>query len=75
MIAAFKKLPKVVQVILLLIPGINWIVEIILRWGRLFEKFDVVNLLIAILTLIGGGVILGWIDCVLVALSDRLLLE
>ncbi len=28
----FNKLPRLVQIILLLIPGVNWVVEIIVRW-------------------------------------------
>ncbi len=74
MITAFKRLPKVLQVILLLFPGINWIVELILRFGRALEKFNLVNLLVAILCL-PFGVIIGWIDMVLVIFSDHLLLD
>ncbi len=74
MITAFKRLPKVLQVILLLFPGINWIVELVLRFGRALEKFNLVNLLVAILCL-PFGVIIGWIDMVLVIFSDHLLLD
>ena len=29
----FNKLPRLVQIILLLIPGVNWAVEIVVRWS------------------------------------------
>jgi len=76
MINAFKKLPKILQVILLLIPGVNWITEGILRWGHVLEKPTAVRVLVAVLCFpFPFGVIIGWIDLVLVLLNGQLILE
>lgn len=37
----FNKLPRLVQIILLIIPGVNWVVEIIVRWGTFFKKGEI----------------------------------
>ena len=59
----FQKLPRLVQILLLLIPGVNWITEIVVRVSALFEKPDLRNILGAILALV-FGLILGWLDLV-----------
>ena len=59
----FQKLPRLVQILLLLIPGVNWITEIVVRVSALFEKPDLRNILGAILALV-FGLILGWLDLI-----------
>lgn len=60
----FNSQSRLIQIILLLIPGVNWIVEIIVRWDlALNHKGNILNLIIAILTLIGGA-FLGWVDLI-----------
>ena len=36
----FNKQSRLVQIILLLIPGVNWITEILVRWKRRYRAFD-----------------------------------
>ena len=59
----FQKLPRLVQIILLLIPGVNWITELVVRVCALFEKPDGRNVLGFIIA-IPLGIPLGWLDLV-----------
>lgn len=68
----FNKLPRLIQLILLLIPGVNYIVEIIVRVSAIFHKFG----LKTIIGLIFGvfiPVFNGWIDCIWVILFRHLI--
>ena len=57
----FNSLPRLVQIILLLIPFCNWIIELGVRWGHFAERKGLLSLILAILT-IPGGVLFGWLD-------------
>jgi len=68
----FQKLSRLVQVILLLIPVVNFFTEVIVRVSAFIEKPDlrnVIGLLIAIFT---GGMV-GWIDIIWVLLFKHLI--
>ena len=67
------KQSKVVKAILLIIPMINWIVELILRIEGLVKK-STTNNIIGLVLSIFVGVILGWIDAVLVLTDNSYLL-
>ena len=69
----FDKQSKVVKAILLIIPFCNWIVEIILRVEALIKKNTTNNIIGLILSII-VGVLLGWIDAVLVLTDNNFLL-
>lgn len=75
MINNFKKLNKFVQILLLLIPGINWIVEIVLRWPQAVQKKTVGHIILAVLVTFGLGVIIGWIDMLCIAINNKLIAE
>ena len=68
----FNPQSRLVQLILLLIPVVNWIVEIFVRVTAVLEKPNLGN----ILGLIFGIIIpiFGWIDLVWVLLFNHLLL-
>lgn len=68
----FNKQSRLVQLILLLIPGINWITEIIVRVTAVVEKPTLGN----ILGLIFGLIIpvFGWLDLVWVIVFNHLIL-
>ena len=68
----FNSQSRLVQPILLLIPVVNWIVEIFVRVTAVLEKPNLGN----ILGLIFGIIIpiFGWIDLVWVLLFNHLLL-
>lgn len=70
----FNKQSRLVQVLLLLIPVVNEIVEIVVRWSTFFKKGGLVRLVISILT-IPFGMIFGWIDLVWVLLFKKLFLQ
>ena len=59
----FNSQSRLVQIILLLIPVVNWIVEIGVRWSHFFEKKGVVSLILALVVTI-IGVVWGWVDLV-----------
>lgn len=56
----FNKQSRIVQLILLLIPVVNWIVELVVRWSTWAQKGGLVRLVICILTIV-FGIIFGWI--------------
>lgn len=70
----FNKQSRLVQIILLLIPVVNEIVEIFVRWETFLKKGGIVRLIISILT-IPFGIIFGWIDLVWVLLFKKLFLQ
>lgn len=68
----FNKLPRLVQIILLLIPGVNWVVEIIVRWSTWLKKGGVLRLVICIIVTIPTGIIIGWLDMIWCLLFKKL---
>lgn len=57
----FNSLPRLAQLILLLIPGVNWVIEILVRWSSFIHTKSVLALIFAILvTFFGFG--FGWLD-------------
>lgn len=71
----FFGLPKLVQIILLILPLVGWIVELIVRWSAVVEKFTVLNLVVALLyTFVGWGLILEIVDIIWILLFDHLFL-
>ena len=70
----FSKQSKLVQLLLLFIPGVNWITELVVRWDTWSKKGGILRLVISIITLF-GGMIFGWIDFVWVLLFGKLFLQ
>lgn len=69
------KQDKVIQIVLLVIPVVNWVMEVLIRWSKfLRDTSNTTNLLVAILV-IPFGLVVGWIDAVMVILDKPLLLE
>ncbi len=61
--ASFNGLPRLVQILLLLIPVVNWVVEILVRWSSAISRRSIISLVVAILvTFFGLG--FGWLDLV-----------
>ena len=60
---SFERLPRLFQIILLLIPGVNWITEVLVRWSHALKKNDPIKLVIAIVVTV-FGVVVGWVDVV-----------
>ena len=70
----FNKQSRLVQLLLLLIPGVNWVTELLVRWGTWLKKGGLLRLIICIIT-IPAGVVFGWIDFVWVLLFKKLCLQ
>ncbi len=70
----FNKQSRLVQILLLLIPFVNWIVEIVVRWSAFLKKGGLLRLLLAIIVIPGIGVVLGWVDLIWILLFGHLIL-
>ena len=71
----FNKLNRFVQLLLLLIPGVNWVVEIIVRWSTFLKRGGIIRLIICILVTIPSGIVFGWLDLIWVLLFKQLFLQ
>lgn len=69
----FKKQSKLVQILLLLIPGVNWVVEVLIRWPQYLAKNSIVRLVLAIIATVPTGIAIGIIDAIMVALTGKIL--
>ena len=70
----FNKQSRLVQLLLLLIPGVNWITEIVVRWSTWMKKPSLLRLIVCILvTIVGFG--FGWLDFIWVLLFKQLFLQ
>ena len=70
---SFKKLSTLVQVILLLIPGVSLVTGILVRLSAVSRKSSIVNLLGLILCICSVG-FLGILDIICVLLTKNLFL-
>lgn len=68
----FNKLPRLVQLLLLLIPGVNWITEIVVRWSAFLTTKSLFTLIFAIVVTV-AGLVFGWIDLIWVLLFKHLI--
>lgn len=69
----FNKQSKLVQVLLLLIPGVNWVTEVLVRWSVALKTKGLLHIVLAVLvTFVGLG--FGWLDLVWVLLFGHLIL-
>ncbi len=62
-----------VKLLLLLIPGVNYVVEILIRWGQWSKKQSLPRLVLAIIATVPTGIALGYIDLVVVLLTGKVL--
>ena len=69
----FNKQSRLVQILLLLIPVVNWVTEIGVRWSVALRKKDLVHLLVAVLVTF-FGLAFGWLDLVWILLFNHLVL-
>ena len=69
----FNKQSRLIQIILLLIPFVNWVVEILVRVSALLRKPNLVNALGCVFGII-FPIVNGWIDLVWCLLFKHLLL-
>ncbi len=62
-----------IQLILLLIPGVNWVVEILVRWSAWLKTKSLLTLVFAILVTFPTGVAIGLLDFIWLLLFRHLL--
>ena len=68
----FYKQSKLMQILLLLIPGLNWVVEICIRWSAFLSRPRLLTLVFAIVATVSLGVF-GRVDLVWLLLFDHLI--
>lgn len=68
----FGKLSKLVKIVLLLIPGVNWVTEILVRWSSALNTKSTLQTVVALLVTIPTGIAFGWLDLIWILLFDRL---
>ena len=71
----FNKQSRLVQLLLLLIPVVNWVTELMVRWSTWLKKGGTLRLIVCVLVTIPAGVVFGWIDFVWVLLFGKFFLQ
>ncbi|MCI9010041.1 MAG: hypothetical protein HFE27_02535 [Clostridia bacterium] len=72
--SSFKSLPRLVQIILLLIPGVNWLTEILVRGSAALHGKAFLQIIVLIFAILPTGILLGWIDLFSCLLQKKLIL-
>ena len=70
----FNRQSRLVQIILLLIPIVNWITELIVRWSTFGKKGGFFRLIICLVVTVFGTFV-GWVDVIWVLLFKKLFLQ
>ena len=70
----FNSQSRLVQIILLLIPFVNWVVELVVRWSAFLEgkKDKTLHLILALVVTI-FGLVFGWVDLIWCLLFKHLI--
>lgn len=69
----FNSQSRLVQILLLLIPFVNWVTEIVVRWSSYLKTKNTLTLITAIVVTV-FGVFVGWVDVVWCLLFKHLIL-
>ena len=72
--AWFHKQNKLVQILLLFLPVINWFTEILVRWSAFLKIGGALRLVVSLIVTI-VGLFIGWIDMIWTLLFNKLLCE
>ena len=70
----FNRQSRLVQILLLLIPVVNWITELVVRWSTWAKKGGLIRLIICIAVTF-GGLAFGYLDLIWILLFKRLFLQ
>lgn len=68
----FYRQSFLLQLLLLLLPGVNWVLEIAIRWSAFLNRPRLLTLLFAIIATVSLGVF-GWLDLVWLLVFGHLL--
>lgn len=74
MLKKFNSLPILIQIILLLIPVVNWITEIVVRASAAMHGKAGKQVLVLIFAILPTGILLGWIDLFSCLIQKKLIL-
>lgn len=69
----FNSQSKLIRIILLFVPIVNWVIEVLVRWSHALRKGSLIKLVIAIVVTF-GGLVIGWLDAIWILLFDHLFL-
>ena len=70
----FYKQNMLIQIILLLIPGVNWVVECLIRLSVALRTKSVIHIVVFLLFIfVGWGYVLEVLDIIWLVLAGRLL--
>ncbi len=69
----FNKQSRLVQIILLLIPGVNWVTEVLVRWSKALRTKGLIDVVLAVVVTV-FGIVFGWVDLVWCLLFKHILL-
>ncbi len=70
----FHSQPKLIQIILLLIPVVNWICEVLVRLSAALRSKNPLHLVVAVIVIF-FGLVIGWVDMIWILLFNKMLLE
>lgn len=71
----FNSQSRIIQLILLLIPIVNWVVEVLVRLSVMLRTKSIVHIVVFLLFLfVGWGWFLGVIDAIYCVLTGHLIL-
>ncbi|MBR2444276.1 MAG: hypothetical protein IKB27_02620 [Clostridia bacterium] len=70
----FNKLPRLVQIIMLLIPGVNWVTELVVRWSSFAKRGGLFRFFVCLFVTV-FGLVAGWIDVIWVLFTKHLLFQ
>ena len=70
----FNKQSRLVQIILLLIPGLNWVTELFVRWTTWLKKPNPIRLVICLVVTVFGFAF-GYLDLIWVLLFKKLFMQ
>ena len=72
MVKWFNKQSSLIQILLLLIPVVNWVVEVLVRWSAFLKSKSIITLIFAIVVTF-FGIVVGWVDLVWCLLFKHLI--
>ena len=70
----FNKQSRLVQLLLLIIPFVNWVTEVVVRWSTWSKKGGLLRLIICVVVTFFGAFV-GWLDFIWVLLFKKLFLQ
>ena len=72
MVKWFNKQSRLIQILLLLIPVVNWVLEVLVRWSAFLKSKSIITLIFAIVVTF-FGIVVGWVDLVWCLLFKHLI--